>query len=48
MERSTILILLTLMTLLAGMAIALYQLWSTKRAQKTGEHTDGTKERPNV
>ena len=48
MEKSTILIVLTLATLLTGMAIAAYQLWSTARAKRQGEHTDGSKDRPNA
>ena len=48
MEKSTVLIALTLVTLLAGLAIAVYQLWSTARAKKQEEHSDGSKARPNA
>lgn len=37
MERSTLLIMLTLFTLLAGMAVAAYQLWDAERAKKDGD-----------
>lgn len=36
MERSTVLIMLSLFTLLAGMAVAAYQLWDAERAKKDG------------
>lgn len=48
MEKSTILISLTLFTLLAGLAVAAYQLWATDRAEKMKTRVDGTKERPNA
>ena len=37
MDKSTILIALSLFTLLAGMAVAAYQLWDAENAKKTGE-----------
>ena len=46
MEKSTILISLTLFTLVCGLVIAAYQLWAGDRAEKTGEHIDGTKSHP--
>ena len=39
MERSTVLIMLTMFTLLAGMAVAAYQLWDAERAKKPGNPT---------
>ena len=48
MEKSTVLICLTLFTLLAGMAVAAYEVWATDKAKKTGEHVDGSKPRPNA
>ena len=39
MEHSTILISLTLFTLLCGLAIATYQLWSADKAKAEGEHS---------
>ena len=39
MERATVLIGLTLFTLLAGMAVAAYQLWEAERAKKPGNPT---------
>ena len=48
MERSTVIITLALFTLLVGIAVAAYQLWSADRAQKTGEHVDGRKSRPDA
>ncbi len=46
MDKSTIIISLALFTLLSGLAIAIYQLWSADQAQKKGEHVDGSKSRP--
>ena len=46
MEKSALLASLALFTLLAGMAVAVYQLWSVDRAKKTGSHMDGSKSRP--
>ncbi len=48
MEKSTVLITLTLFTLLAGLAVAIYQLWAGDRAEKTQEHVDGSKSRPDA
>lgn len=39
MERSTVLIILTLFTLLSGMAVAAYQLWDAERAKKPNNPT---------
>ena len=39
MEKSTILIGLTLFTLLVGIAIAAYQLWSADKSQQQGERS---------
>ncbi len=39
MERSTVLILLTLFTLLSGMAVAAYQLWEAEKAKKPDNPT---------
>lgn len=39
MEKSSVLILLTLFTLLTGLGIAIYQLWSADQSKKTGEHS---------
>ena len=39
MGSSLIVISLALVTLLTGLAIATYQLWSADRAQKEGEHS---------
>ena len=46
MDKSAIIASLALLTLLAGMAMAAYQLWSVKDAQKKGSHVDGSKSRP--
>ena len=35
MEKSTLLIFLTLFTLLSGMAVAAYQLWAVEKAKKS-------------
>ena len=48
MDRSTVIISLALFTLLVGIAIAAYQLWAADRAEKTGEHVDGRKSRPDA
>ena len=39
MGSSLIVISLALVTLLIGLAIAIYQLWSADRAKKEGEHS---------
>jgi hypothetical protein len=39
MERSTVLAILTLFTLLSGMAVASYQLWVAERAKKPDNPT---------
>ena len=39
MERSTVLIALTLFTLLFGMAVAAYQLWDAERSKKADNPT---------
>ena len=39
MERSTTLAILTLFTLLTGMAIAAYQLWDAERAKHPNNPT---------
>ena len=39
MERSTVLMLLTLFTLLSGMGVAAYQLWDAERAKKPDNPT---------
>ena len=39
MEKSTILICLTMFTLLIGVAIAVYQLFSAHRSQQKGPHS---------
>ena len=39
MGSSLIIISLALLTLLAGLAVAAYQLWSADKAQKEGEHS---------
>lgn len=39
MDKSTVLIGLTLFTLLVGLAIAAYQLWSADKAQEQNEHS---------
>jgi hypothetical protein len=44
MEKSTILACLALGTLLVGMAIAAYQIWSVKDAKLSGSHIDGSRD----
>ena len=39
MDRSTVIIVLALFTLLAGMAVAAYQLWDAERAKRAGNPT---------
>ena len=39
MDKSFVLIALCLGTLLIGLAIAIYQLWSANKAQEQGEHS---------
>ncbi len=39
MGSSLIVISLALLTLLAGIAVAVHQLWSADRAKKEGEHS---------
>ncbi len=39
MEKSSVLILLTLFTLVTGLVIAAYQLWSADKSKKEGEHS---------
>ena len=39
MEKSTILISLTLFTLLVGVAIGIYQLWSAEKSKQKGPHS---------
>ena len=46
MENPGILMLLALLTLLAGLGWGAYQLWSVEDAKKKGSHVDGSKERP--
>ena len=48
MDESVIIISLALLTLLIGMAVAAFQLWSVKRSQRKGEHADGRESRPNA
>ena len=48
MESSSILASLALLTILSGLAVGTYQLWSVKRATRQGSHVDGTKARPNA
>lgn len=38
MDKSLILGILALFTLLSGMAVAAYQLWDAEKAKKMGEH----------
>ena len=45
---SAIIASLALFTLLAGMAVAAYQVWEVEKAKRQGEHFDGSKERPNA
>ncbi|MCW6511583.1 hypothetical protein [Lichenifustis flavocetrariae] len=45
MEKSTVLAMLTLFTLLSGMAVAAYQLWMVKDAKNVGEEGSASKER---
>ena len=45
MEKSTVLAMLTLFTLLSGMAVAAYQLWTVKDAKNVGEEGSASKER---
>lgn len=39
MERATVLIMLTLVTLLSGMGIAAYELWKAEKAKKPDNPT---------
>ena len=43
---SGIIAALALFTLLAGMAVAIYQVWEADKAKRKGEHFDGSQERP--
>ena len=39
MDKSTAIIMLCLGTLLIGLAISIYQLWSSHHSQKKGDHS---------
>lgn len=39
MDRSVVLAVLALFTLLAGMAVAAYQLWAAENAKQTGSQS---------